>query len=76
MGLGTGAYMQAQILRTAHCLSDEEPRLGQAVERTQKRRHENETLDVGHLDGCMADVVQNQSPGDAIVSVQNSGYRG
>jgi hypothetical protein len=49
--------MQAEVLGRANRLTDEQPRLGQAVERGEETRQECETLNVRELSRRSGDVV-------------------
>jgi hypothetical protein len=49
--------MKAKILSGPDGLSDKQPCLRKAINRAQKRRQENEALDVRGLDRCMTDIM-------------------
>ena len=54
---GTKSYVKAEVLPDTYGLSDKDPSLGKAVDGAEKRRHQNETLNVGDLGMRMTDIL-------------------
>lgn len=52
--------MKTDVLCSADGLSDEQPRLWQAVHGAEERRHQKEALNVFELYGWVACVVQDE----------------
>ena len=53
-------HVKTDVLRCADGLSDQEPRLWQAVDGTQERRHQQEALNVLDLHRGSTNVVQDK----------------